>query len=340
MPITYKDSGVDTGAAERFVQGIRPLMQGTFTSAVFSSAAGGAFGYGAGGGFASGFRIPAGYKNPVLFACTDGVGTKLSLAKDLDRLGTIGTDLVAMCVNDLLCAFATPLVFLDYYACSTLDVRQAQLVLESIAAACHRAGVALIGGETAQLPGFYARGGLELAGFAVGVAESSDFERAATIKSGDVLIALPSSGLHSNGFSLARKVFFEHLKMRPHEPFLGSTLLDVLLEPTRIYTAEFERAKAQIKALAHITGGGMAHNLSRVLPPELGAQIDERALRIPDVFGALAKHVERQEMFRTFNMGVGMILVASKTLADDVCAKTGGYVIGELTSSATGVCIC
>jgi phosphoribosylformylglycinamidine cyclo-ligase len=247
-------------------------------------------------------------------------------------LNTVGIDLVAMCVNDLICNFATPLVFLDYYATGKLNVEASLEILKGIANGCKLAETALIGGETAEMPGMYHNDDFDLAGFAVGVAEKDEMDRTKKIKIGDVLIALPSSGLHSNGYSLARKIFFEKLKMRFDEPLGDKTLIDTLLEPTRIYVKTFKLLKPYINALAHITGGGIVENLPRVLPSGLQARIYKNNIKALFVFDVLSKYVKEDEMYRTFNMGIGMILVVNPSNVDAVLAQTDGYIIGEISS--------
>ncbi|WP_298788969.1 phosphoribosylformylglycinamidine cyclo-ligase, partial [uncultured Campylobacter sp.] len=271
----------------------------------------------------------AGYKKPAILGATDGVGTKLRLAIDARKFDGVGQDLVAMCVNDLICNFAEPLFFLDYYATAKLEISDAKEVVKSIAEGCKLARCALIGGETAEMPSMYEKGDFDLAGFAVGIAEEDEIDRSKFVREGDVLIALPSSGLHSNGFSLARKVVAE-LGLKFDDKVDGRALIDVLLEPTRIYVGDFLNLKDKIHALAHITGGGIVENLPRVFPEGLGAKIEHAAIRTPEIFKIIAQKVEPAEMMRTFNMGVGMIVVAPKENAEFVLANTYGYVIGEV----------
>jgi len=258
------------------------------------------------------------------------VGTKLKLAIDSGRHDTVGIDLVAMCVNDLICNFGTPLFFLDYYATGKLDVAAATAVVGGIAEGCRQAECALIGGETAEMPGMYSEDDYDLAGFAVGVAEKSELDTPANVRAGDKLIALPSSGLHSNGFSLARKVLFEKMGMKFDDDFNGRPLIDALLAPTRIYVKTFKTLKPKIQAMAHITGGGIVENLPRVLPEGLRAVIDGSAIRVLPLFELMAEHVARDEMFRAFNMGVGMVLVVRPDDVNAVLDATDGYLIGEI----------
>ena len=315
--ISYKDAGVDIDAGNEFVNAIKPFVKATQTPHVLGGI----------GSFSGAVRLPAGYKNPAILGATDGVGTKLRLAIDARKFEGVGQDLVAMCVNDLICNFAEPLFFLDYYATAKLEISDAKEVVKSIAEGCKLARCALIGGETAEMPSMYEKGDFDLAGFAVGIAEEDEIDRSKFVRESDVLIALPSSGLHSNGFSLARKVVAE-LGLKFDEKIGGRALIDVLLEPTRIYVGDFLNLKDKIHALAHITGGGIVENLPRVFPQGLGAKIEHAAIRTPEIFKIIAQKVEPAEMMRTFNMGVGMIVVAPKQNADFVLANTDGYVIG------------
>ena len=317
--ISYKDAGVDIDAGNDFVNAIKPFVKATQTPHVLGGI----------GSFSGAVRLPTGYKKPAILGATDGVGTKLRLAIDARKFEDVGQDLVAMCVNDLICNFAEPLFFLDYYATAKLEIADAKEVVKSIAQGCKLARCALIGGETAEMPSMYEKGDFDLAGFAVGIAEEDEIDRSKFVREGDVLIALPSSGLHSNGFSLARKVIAE-LGLKFDDKVDGRALIDVLLEPTRIYVADFLNLKDKIHALAHITGGGIVENLPRVFPEGLGAKIEYDAIRTPEIFKIIAQKVEPAEMMRTFNMGVGMIVVAPKQNADFVLANSGGYVIGEV----------
>lgn len=318
--ISYKDAGVDIDAGNSFVENIKPLVKSTRIPGVLGGI----------GSFAGAFELPTGYREPVMLAATDGVGTKLKLAIDSGIHSTVGIDLVAMCVNDLICNFGTPSFFLDYYATGKLDVKAATAVVAGIAEGCIQAECALIGGETAEMPGMYHSDDYDLAGFAVGVGEKSELDRTAHVNAGDVLIALPSSGLHSNGFSLARKVLFEKMGMKFEYDFNGKPLIDTLLTPTRIYVKTFKELKDKIQALAHITGGGIVENLPRVLPDNMRAVITESSIRVLPIFELIGQHVARAEMFRAFNMGVGMILVVKSENVEDVLSATDGYVIGHL----------
>ena len=322
--VSYKDAGVDIDAGNQFVENIKPYVKSTMIPGVLGGI----------GSFAGAFELPSGYKKPVILSGTDGVGTKLKLAIDAKKFDTVGIDLVAMCSNDLLCNFGEPLFFLDYYATAKLDVNEATQVVKGIAEGCIRSECALVGGETAEMPGMYKEGDFDLAGFCVGIAEKDELNRIDKIKAGDILIALPSSGVHSNGFSLVRKLLLEKLGMSLDDDFQGKPLKDVLLEPTRIYVKEFKANKDKINALAHITGGGITENLPRVLPDNLKAVVKRADVRVLPIFEFMGKHVELEEMYRTFNMGVGMVLVVSAENVDAVLANTDGYVIGHIAEGA------
>lgn len=329
MSISYKDSGVDIDAGNSLIERIKPHVKSTFTPNVLGGL----------GGFAGAYELPSGYKNPVLLSATDGVGTKLKLAIESKKLDTVGIDLVAMCVNDLICSFATPMFFLDYYATGKLNVDEAESVIKGIAKGCEISQCSLVGGETAEMPGMYEGDDFDLAGFSVGIAEKEDLTKSKEVGEGDVLIALKSSGVHSNGYSLVRKLFFDKLGMKYDDEFEGKRLIDTLLTPTEIYVKTFKEIQNDIKALAHITGGGIVENLPRVLPEGMSAKVDKNAIQVLPVFQFMSKHVEESEMFRTFNMGVGMVVVASKEKADQVCKKSGGYVIGEIVKGGSEVII-
>jgi len=320
--LSYKDAGVDIDAGNAFVENIKPFVKSTFDSNVIGGI----------GSFAGAYALPTGYKEPVMLAATDGVGTKLKLAIDAKKFDTVGIDLVAMCVNDLICNFGTPSFFLDYYATSELKTDEATQIVRGIAEGCQESECALIGGETAEMPGMYAKGDFDLAGFAVGIAEKSEMDRLSRVREGDVLIALPSSGIHSNGYSLVRKLFFEKLGMQFDDEIDGQKLIDLLLTPTRIYVKTFKKLKAHINALAHITGGGIVENLPRVLPTNMSAVVEKEKIRVLPVFNFMKAHVEEEEMFRTFNMGVGMVLVVSPENVDFVLQNSDGYLIGEMHS--------
>lgn len=329
--ISYKDSGVDIDEGNALVEGIKPLVKSTFDKNVIGGI----------GSFAGAYALPSGYKNPVILGATDGVGTKLRLATLSHKFDSIGIDLVAMCVNDLICNFAMPLFFLDYYATGKLEKHITLEVIGGIAQGCKLAQCALIGGESAEMPGMYAKSDFDLAGFAVGIAEREDVEKQAVV-AGDVLIALPSSGLHSNGYSLARKVLFEHLKMSFTQEFEGQALIDLLLTPTHIYVPLFRdiyhsALYPYLHGLAHITGGGIVENLPRILPTGLGAKINAKSIQTPPIFTFLGRYVEKNEMYRTFNMGVGMILAVDKKYTDEIlnlAQPFNGYIVGEVSEQS------
>ncbi len=318
--ISYKDAGVDIDAGNNFVEAIKSDVKSTFDANVIGGI----------GSFAGAYALPAGYKEPVLLSATDGVGTKLKLAIESGKLDTVGIDLVAMCVNDLICNFGTPMFFLDYYATGKLVPEDAKRVVSGIAAGCREAQCALIGGETAEMPGMYSNDDFDLAGFAVGIAEKSEMNTLLNVKGGQVLIALPSSGIHSNGYSLVRKIFFDTLGMSLDTPFLGKPLIETLLEPTRIYVDLFKKHKDKIRALAHITGGGIVENLPRVLPENIKAVVEKDKIKIFPVFEFMSHYITEEEMYRTFNMGVGMVLVVDESDVDEIISETDGYVIGKL----------
>lgn len=311
--LSYLDAGVDIDAGNELVEKIKPAVQSTHRDGVVSGL----------GGFGGLFQLETGrYKEPLLVSGTDGVGTKLLLAKLLDRHDTIGIDLVAMCVNDILTCGAEPLFFLDYYATGKLKIDNAQAVIEGIAQGCRQAGCALIGGETAEMPGLYDHDEYDLAGFTVGVVERSRLIDGSKINAGHVVLGLESSGPHSNGYSLIRKVL-DQSGDKPSMPLGGSTLGEALLAPTRIYVktmlALIERY--QIDGLAHITGGGISENITRVIPDELGLEIDLSAWQLPPVFKWLQSRggIEEHEMLRTFNCGIGMVILVAEESVDDVC---------------------
>jgi phosphoribosylformylglycinamidine cyclo-ligase len=298
--LSYKDAGVDIDAGNALIERIKPHAKRTYRPEVMGNL----------GGFGALCEIPEGYKQPVLVSGTDGVGTKLRLALEIGKHDTIGIDLVSMCTNDLIVTGAEPLFFLDYYATGKLDLDTATAVISGIATGCEISGCALIGGETAEMPGMYEGEDYDLAGFCVGVVEKSELIDGSTVKSGDVLLGIASSGPHSNGYSLIRKVL-EVSGESVDSPFGDSTLGETLLTPTRIYVkALLALIKAMpVKALAHITGGGLPENLPRVLPEGTKAVVDTNSWQQPEIFGWLKKNggIEDFEMLRTFNCGVGMV---------------------------------
>ncbi|HEX7965784.1 MAG TPA: phosphoribosylformylglycinamidine cyclo-ligase [Gammaproteobacteria bacterium] len=336
-PLTYRDAGVDIDAGDELVERIKPAAKRTQRPEVLGGL----------GGFGALVELPAKYKQPVLVSGTDGVGTKLKLAIDSGRHGTIGQDLVGMCVNDVVVQGAEPLFFLDYYATGKLDVETAADVINGIAKGCELAGCALVGGETAELPGMYQGEDYDLAGFAVGVVEKAKIIDGMKVKDGDALIGLASSGPHSNGYSLIRKVLavsgasFE-------QRIDGRSLIDRLMEPTRIYVKPLLKLldEVPVHAFAHITGGGLTENIPRVLPEGLGVEIDAKSWPRPALFDWLMQegNIALPEMHRTFNMGLGMVAVvdaadADRTLAALKAAGEEAWRIGRVARGTDGVVI-
>ncbi|WP_432722434.1 phosphoribosylformylglycinamidine cyclo-ligase [Jeongeupia wiesaeckerbachi] len=309
--LSYRDAGVDIDAGDQLVENIKPFAKRTMRPEVLSGI----------GGFGGLIEISKKFKEPVLVSGTDGVGTKLKLAFELNRHDTVGQDLVAMSVNDILVQGAEPLFFLDYFACGKLDVDTATEVIRGIALGCELSGAALIGGETAEMPGMYPVGEYDLAGFAVGVVEKSKIITGESIVAGDVVLGLASNGAHSNGYSLVRKIL--HLTEADYaaEFDAGKSLADVVIAPTRIYVKPILKLleSVTVKGMAHITGGGITENVPRVLPANVVAQIDAKSWTLPKLFQWLQKegNVEAQEMYKTFNCGVGMVVIVS---ADDAAA--------------------
>ncbi len=309
-PLTYRDAGVDIDAGEQLVENIKPFARKTLREGVLAGI----------GGFGALFQIARDrYREPVLVSGTDGVGTKLKLAFELNHHGTIGIDLVAMSANDILTLGAEPLFFLDYFACGKLDVATATEVVRGIAAGCEQAGCALIGGETAEMPGMYPTGEYDLAGFAVGIVEKSRIIDGSRIAPGDVVLGLASSGAHSNGYSLIRKIIAVKgvdLSSR----LSGRALSELILEPTRIYVKPVIKLAAEldVKGIAHITGGGLLENIPRMLPDTVAARIERRAWTMPPLFAWLKSqgNVADEELFRVFNCGVGMAIVVAQGDAD------------------------
>ncbi len=336
-PITYKDAGVDIDAGNRFVDMIKPLVKQTSRPEVLTDI----------GGFGGLFSLNSGkYKRPTLVAATDGVGTKLKLAFMLDKHDTVGIDLVAMCVNDLIVQGAEPLFFLDYLATAKLSPEQAVEVVKGIAEGCKQSNCALLGGETAEMPGMYSGGEYDLAGFSVGVVDNDNIIDGSTITKGDQVIGIASSGLHSNGFSLARKIFIETLNLdlssQPEE--LDQPLGLELLTPTKIYVKSILNLvkNFNIKGIAHITGGGLLENLPRILPQHSKAIIKRDSWEKPVIFEMLRQggNIPEDEMFRTFNYGIGMTLVVAPDQADDIIGRLAGlgekaYLIGEIAAAQT-----
>ncbi len=334
-PLNYRDAGVDIDAGNALVERIKPAVKTTLREGVVTDI----------GGFGGLFRLDTDrYRNPVLVSGTDGVGTKLMLARQLDRHDTIGIDLVAMCVNDILVCGAEPLFFLDYFATGRLELDRAQAVIEGIAEGCRQAGCALIGGETAEMPGMYEGEDYDLAGFAVGVVEADAMVNGSRIEAGHRLLGLASSGPHSNGYSLIRKVL-ERSGDDPSLPLGDTTLGEALLAPTRIYVQSVLTLLGhhRVDGLAHITGGGITENIVRVLPPDLGIEVETGAWTRPAVFDWLQDQgaIASDEMLRTFNCGIGMVLVVPAAEAGvmiDTAQSLGEACvdIGQVVEAAAG----
>ena len=330
--LSYRDAGVDIDAGNALVDNIKGITERTRRPEVISGL----------GGFGGLFELPAGYRQPVLVSATDGVGTKLKLAMDLEQHSTIGIDLVAMCVNDLIVCGAEPLFFLDYYATGKLDVSLATDVVSGIGQGCELAGCSLIGGETAEMPGMYAGNDYDLAGFAVGVVEKTDIIENTRVNPGDRLIGMFSSGPHSNGYSLIRKII-ERDGSSLSQPFADSTLAESLLAPTEIYVQAIRElaGHVRINALAHITGGGILENLPRVLPAGTQAHINRSSWQTPPIFSWLQDKgkITDQEMYRTFNCGLGMIVCVSQEDSQQALEilqqyNSGAALIGLISSAA------
>jgi phosphoribosylformylglycinamidine cyclo-ligase len=342
-PLSYRDAGVDIDAGNRLVERIKPVARATARPGVLGGL----------GGFGALFEIPPGrYREPVLVSGTDGVGTKLRLAIETGRHETIGIDLVAMCANDLVVQGAEPLFFLDYYATGKLEVEVAAAVVAGIGKGCELAGAALVGGETAEMPGMYAAGDYDLAGFCVGVVEKSEIIDGSRVRPGDALIGIASSGPHSNGYSLIRRIV-ERSRADLGAPFAGAapgqtpgqTLGDALLAPTRIYvrTVLALREKIPLHAIAHITGGGLTENIPRVLPAGTCVTIDADAWPRPAIFAWLQQQgrVEAREMYRTFNCGIGMVLIVPAADANRALAELGAlgetaWIVGSVQVQGAG----
>ena len=339
---SYAAAGVDITAGYRAVELMKAHIARTVTSGVCSDV----------GGFGGFFELDVkGMEQPVLVSGTDGVGTKLKLAFLQDRHDTVGIDCVAMCVNDVICCGAKPLFFLDYIACGKNVPEKIAAIVSGVAEGCVQSGAALIGGETAEMPGFYPADEYDLAGFAVGVVDKKKILRPETMEEGDVIIALPSSGVHSNGFSLVRKVFGIGEKdiSSPVAELSGKSVGETLLTPTRIYVKPVLALldAVTVRSVSHITGGGFYENIPRSLPNGLSAKIDRSALKVLPIFDLIAKtgEIPERDMFNTFNMGVGMSIVVKKTDADralEVLAQNGedAYLMGEIVAGTEGVILC
>jgi phosphoribosylformylglycinamidine cyclo-ligase len=335
---SYKAAGVDVTAGYKAVELMKKHVARTRTSGVLEGLGG------FGGLFAPDLQ---GITEPVLVSGTDGVGTKLKLAFLMEKHDTIGIDCVAMCVNDVVCCGAKPLFFLDYLAMGKNEPEKTASIVAGVAEGCVQAGCALIGGETAEMPGFYPIDEYDLAGFCVGIADKSKLLNTASQKAGDVLIALPSSGVHSNGFSLVRKVFnLNSETLATYNESLGMTLGECLLTPTKIYVKPILAliSQVQVKAIAHITGGGFFENIPRTLPNGISAKISKSAVKVPPIFALIESlgRIPERDMFNTFNMGVGMVLTVSEdnvTKALDILHQNGenAYVIGELVNGGEGI---
>jgi phosphoribosylformylglycinamidine cyclo-ligase len=336
-PLTYRQAGVDIDAADDAVRRISPLARATARPEVLGGI----------GAFAAFVRVPAGYREPVLVSSTDGVGSKLKVAFMADRHSTVGIDLVAMGVNDVLVHGAEPLYFLDYVAVARVDPARIETIVAGVAEGCRLAGCALVGGETAELPDLYRAGEYDLAGFAVGIVEQAKLVDGRGTKPGDRVLGLASSGLHSNGYSLARRIVFDVMRLDVKAPFPGSshTVAEELLEPTRIYVSSVKALleAVPVAAMAHITGGGLPGNVPRVLPEGCRAVIHRGSWKIPGVFEVLreAGRVEDAEMFRTFNMGIGYVVIVGEVAgrATDILTRAGEtvYALGEVVAGTRGV---
>lgn len=333
MKLTYKKSGVDINEGNKLVDIIKPLARSTFKPFVLTDI----------GSFGALCTLDTKYRSPVLVSSTDGVGTKLKIAFMLNKHDTVGIDLVAMCVNDILTSGARPLFFLDYFASGKLSTRQAADVIKGIAEGCKMADCSLIGGETAEMPGFYDKGEYDLSGFSVGVVDRKSIINGAGIKEGDVLIGIASSGIHSNGYSLVRKLFFDINKYSPKKKIkeLGCTLGEELLKPTKIYVRSILKLMKshRIKGIAHITGGGLTENLPRILPKtrKLQCIITKGSWPVHTIFSLIQEmgRVPDDEMYKTFNMGIGMVIIVKKADAQKVLVKLKrlgetAYIIGGI----------
>jgi phosphoribosylformylglycinamidine cyclo-ligase len=334
VSLSYRDAGVDIDAGDALVEAIKPFAKRTMREGVLGGI----------GGFGGLFEISKKYKEPVLVSGTDGVGTKLRLAFELNRHDTVGIDLVAMSVNDILVQGAEPLFFLDYFACGKLDVATATSVVKGIALGCEQSGCALLGGETAEMPGMYPDGEYDLAGFAVGAVEKSQLIDGSKIAPGDVVLGLASSGIHSNGYSLVRKII-EVSKPDLEADFHGQKLADALMQPTRIYVKPLLALMQamEVKGMVHITGGGLVENIPRVLADNLTAVLDAKSWTLPPLFQWLQQHggVADAEMHRVFNCGIGMTVIVAKENADAAMAQLQAagetvYRIGEIRARAEG----
>ncbi len=339
----YKKAGVDIEAGYKAVELMKKHVQGTMRSEVLNGL----------GGFSGAFSLAPfmAMKKPTLLSGTDGVGTKLKLAFLMDRHDTVGIDCVAMCVNDVACAGGEPLFFLDYIACGKNVPEKIAAIVSGVAEGCKQAGAALIGGETAEMPGFYPEDEYDLAGFTVGIAEEEEMITGSDLKAGDVLVGIASSGIHSNGYSLVRKVFpMERAALNRYHESLGGTLGEVLLTPTKIYVKALSALKAggvTVKACSHITGGGFYENIPRMLKDGVHAFVKKDSYEVPAVFRMLAKDggIEEQMMYNTYNMGIGMMIAVDAKRADEAvrllkAAGETAYIVGEIKDGEKGVTLC
>jgi len=326
MAISYKDSGVDVERGYQAVKLMREHVKSTYTEGVLGD-------IGSFGGF---LKLPGGMEEPVLVAGTDGVGTKLKYAFVADKHDTIGIDAVAMCVNDIVCQGAKPLFFLDYFATGKLSPETVATVVSGVAEGCRQSNAALIGGETAEMPGFYADGEYDIAGFAVGVVDRKKVINGKNIKDGDVLIGIKSSGVHSNGYSLVRKLWGENKEeLEKYDERLGAKVIDVLLTPTKIYVKSILALieKVQVKGIAHITGGGFIENIPRIFPEGIGCEINTKAYEVPALFKVMQEMAEitDQQIYNTFNMGIGMVVCVDE--------KDVEATIAQLESTGESCCV-
>ncbi|WP_099189859.1 phosphoribosylformylglycinamidine cyclo-ligase [Tepidibacter mesophilus] len=339
--ITYRDSGVNIDEGNKAVDVIKEKVKSTYNKNVLGDL----------GSFSGLYSIKdcLSMKEPVLLSSTDGVGTKLKIAQIMDKHDTVGIDLVAMCVNDLICQGAKPLFFLDYIATGSLKSNQVEDIVSGIVAGCKDSGCALVGGETAEMPGMYSDDEYDLAGFSVGICDKENIITGDNVKEGDVLIGISSSGIHSNGFSLIRKIFLDKLnwKLDRYTDELGKTLGEELLTPTKIYVNTVMNliSEYSIKSIAHITGGGLIENVTRVIPDDLGISINKNSWRELDIYSLIKKLdlVDERELYRSFNMGIGLVIIVDKNDADDVVnfinQNEEAYIIGKVTTDK-GVALC
>ncbi|CAH2211974.1 phosphoribosylformylglycinamidine cyclo-ligase [Tepidibacter aestuarii] len=339
--ITYRDSGVNIDEGNKAVDIIKEKVKSTYNKNVLGDL----------GSFSGLYSIKdcLSMKEPVLLSSTDGVGTKLKIAQIMDKHDTVGIDLVAMCVNDLICQGAKPLFFLDYIATGSLKSNQVEDIVSGIVEGCKDSGCALVGGETAEMPGMYSEDEYDLAGFSVGICDKENIITGENVKEGDVLIGISSSGIHSNGFSLIRKIFLDKLSwtLDKYVDELGKTLGEELLTPTKIYvnTVMSLISKYNIKSIAHITGGGLIENVTRVIPKGLGLSINKNSWRELDIYSLIKKLdlVDERELYRSFNMGVGLVIIVDKNEARDIVdfinQNEEAYIIGEVTGNS-GVVLC